>query len=178
MTLKLPYGLRDVKFRAITYPLGVETVSATLIDLPASQKLTFSDTESFVELRGDDTVQASRGDGTIVSWALDAGGIDLTAYACMAGGTVTTSGTAGTTVHTYSKTKNDARPYFQIEGQSISDNGGDFHTLIYRAKADGSLDGEATDGAFRLTVASGKGYPNATGDVYDFVDNATETPIA
>lgn len=178
MALKLPFGLRDVKLRAITYPAGVETVSSTAVDLPASRTLSFNDTEESTELRGDDSVQASHGNGTTVEWSLEAGGIDLVAYAIMAGGTVTSSGTTPNVTKTFSKTKDDSRPYFQIEGQSISDNGGDFHTLIYRAKADGSLEGEQADGAFRLTSASGKGIPNEDGDVYDFIDNESVTPIA
>ena len=177
MALKLPYGLRDVKLYAITYPAGVETVSSTGVDLPASRTLGFSDTEEFQELRGDDKVQASRGSGPVVEWSLEAGGIDLAAYAIMSGGSVTTSGVTPNTKKTYSKLGADSRPYFKIEGQSISDNGGDLHAVIYKCKADGSLEGEFTDGEFFVTSASGKGYPNATDKSYDFVDNETVTAI-
>ena len=169
----LPYGLRDVKIRPITSVAGV--------DMPVSRTLTFSETEEFQELRGDDAVQASHGSGATVEWSLESGGISLAAYAIMAGGTVTTSGTGSTMKNVYKKIKTDARPYFQVEGQSISDNGGDFHTLIYRCKADGSLEGEQADGAFWLTKASGKGYPSLVtttlGAVYDFVENATTAAI-
>lgn len=174
--MSLPYGLRDVKLRPITMVGGVETVG-TGVDLPASRTLSFSESEEFEELRGDDKVQASHGSGPTVEWSLESGGIDLEAYAVMAGGTVTSSGVAPNIAKTFNKKVTDSRPYFQIEGQSISDDGGDFHTLIYRAKADGSLEGEQADGSFRLTSASGKGYANADDDVYDFIENDTVTAI-
>ena len=56
-TKALPYGLRDVKLT----PLGVDGATpGSAVDLPASQTLSFSETEDFEELRGDDTVQASQ----------------------------------------------------------------------------------------------------------------------
>lgn len=172
--MSLPYGLRDVKLS----PIDSDGTVGSAVDLPAGRVLTFKDTENFVELRGDDKVQASHGDGPTVEWDLEGGGISLAAYAVMSGGTVTTSGTGSTAKTTYNKKVTDSRPYFQIEGQSINDDGGDFHTLIYRAKADGSLEGEQSDGNFWLTKASGKGYANDDDDVYDFVENVTVTAIA
>lgn len=169
----LPYGLRDVQFRPIS---SAGVVSTTAIDLPVARTLSFSETEDFEELRGDDRVQASHGSGPTCEWDLESGGISLEAYAAMAGGTVTASGTTPAQKKTFNKKVTQARPYLQIEGQAISDNGGDMHGLIYRAKADGSLEGEMGDGAFWLTSGSGKGYANDTDDVYDFVQN--ETPVA
>lgn len=174
----LPFGLRDVKLT----PLGADGATpGTPVDLPVSRTLSFSETEEFEELRGDDTVAASHGSGPIVEWDLESGGISLEAYAVMAGGTVATSGVTPNQVKTYSKEITDARPYFKIEGQSINDNGGDFHCVIYRAKADGSLEGELGDGSFWLTSASGKGYGSleagSLDKVYDFVQNETVTAI-
>jgi len=174
----LPYGLRDVKLT----PLGADGATpGTPVDLPVSRTLSFSEAEDFEELRGDDAVQASHGSGPTVEWDLESGGISLEAYAVMAGGTVTTSGVTPAAKKTYSKKTTDSRPYFKIEGQSINDNGGDFHCVIYRAKADGSLEGEMGDGAFWLTSASGKGYGSLEAGnldkVYDFVHNETATAI-
>ena len=181
----LPYGLRDVKIRPISSSSsdGSDSVGSG-VDLPVSRTLSFSDTEEFQELRGDDRVQASHGNGSTVEWSLESGGISLAAYAVMAGGSVTTTGTGATLRNVYKKKSSHSRPYFQIEGQSISDSGGDFHTLIYRCKADGSLEGEQADGAFWLTKASGKGYgrhkpfDSSDGDVYDFIENATTKSIS
>lgn len=174
----LPFGLRDVKLT----PLGADGATpGTKVDLPVSRTLSFSESEEFEELRGDDTVAASHGSGPIVEWSLESGGISLEAYATMAGGTVTTSGVSPNTIKTYRKMETDARPYLRIEGQSINDNGGDFHCVIYRAKADGSLEGEMGNGSFWLTSASGKGYGSvesgSAGRSYDFIHNETTTAI-
>lgn len=175
----LPFGLRDVKLT----PLGADGATpGSSVDLPVSRKLTFKDTESFTELRGDDTVEASHGDGVTVEWELEGGGISLEAWAVMAGGQVNSTGVSPNVVKTYSKTITDVRPYFKVEGQSINDNGGDFHTLIYRCKADSSLEGEQADQGFWLTAASGKGYGSLEsgleGSSYDFIHNETTTAIA
>lgn len=175
----LPYGLRDVKLT----PLGADGATpGTAVDLPASQTLSFSETEDFEELRGDDTVQASHGSGPVVEWELESGGISLEAYQVMASGAIVASGTTPNEKETYTKFTTDARPYFKIEGQAISDNGGDFHGIIYRAKADDSLDGELSDGTFWISSASGKGYGSLeathTDKVYSFVHNETATAIA
>lgn len=177
-TKALPYGLRDVQLT----PLGVDGATpGSPVDLPASQTLSFSETEDFEELRGDDTVQASHGSGPIVEWELESGGISLEAYQVMAGGSIVTSGVTPNVTKRYSKSINDARPYFKIEGRAINDNGGDFHGIIYRAKADDSLEGELSDASFWITSASGKGYGSLEGAylnrVYDFVHNETETEI-
>lgn len=174
----LPFGLRDVKLT----PLGADGATpGTSVDLPVSRTLSFSETEEFEELRGDDTVAASHGSGVVVEWSLEAGGISLEAYAVMAGGTVTSSGSTPAMKKVFSKSETSARPYFKIEGQSINDNGGDFHCLIYRAKADGSLEGEMANGSFLLSSASGKGYGSletgSLGKSYDFVHNETAVAL-
>lgn len=175
----LPYGLRDIKLTRLTAD-GTATLGVP-VDLPASRTLSFSETESFAELRGDDRVQASRGGGPVLEWDLESGGISLDAYAIMAGGTVILSGITPNEKKTYRKLSTDSRPYFKIEGQSINDNGGDFHGIIYRAKADGSLDGTMSDSEFWLTSCSGKGYGSLEAAfidaVYDYVHNETVNTI-
>ncbi len=177
-TRALPFGLRDVKLT----PLGADGgTPGTAVDLPVSRTLSFSEDEDFEDLRGDDTLVASHGSGPTVSWDLESGGISLEAYAVMAGGTITSSGVSPNAKKTYSKSITDGRPYFKIEGQSINDNGGDFHCVIYRAKATESLEGELSDGSFWLTSASGKGYGSLEavpiGKVYDFIHNETAVAI-
>lgn len=169
----LPFGLRDVKLKSI----NAAGALGSAVDLPVARTLSFSDTEDFEELRGDDQVVASHGNGVVQEWELEAGGISLEAYAIMAGGSVTTTGVTPNQKKTYSKSITDSRPYFFAEGQAISDNGGDMHGVLYYCKADGDLEGEFADGQFFLTAASGKGYANAAGKVYDFVQNETVTAI-
>lgn len=174
----IPYGLRDV---TIT-PLGQDGKTVgTAVDLPISRTLSFSETEDFEELDGDDAKQGEHGAGPMVEWSLEAGGISLEAYSALAGGVVTLSGTTPNQIKQFRKLATDARPYFKVEGQAISDNGGDFHGKIYCCKADGALEGTMGYGAFWLTAASGKSYASkeaiGTGRLYDYVQNETATTI-
>jgi len=171
-----PYGLRDVKITPITTTAGVGAYG-TMIDLPNAQTFSFSESEDYSELRGDDKVAAKRGNGPTVEWTLENGGISLEAYAAINGGTLTVSGTGATTKKTYKKKATDARPYFYVEGQAISESGGDFHAIVYKCIADGSLEGELKDSEFWISKADGTGIGNTAGDLYDFVENATKTDI-
>jgi hypothetical protein len=150
------------------------------VDLPNAQTFTFSDSEDFEELRGDDHLVTSHGNGSEVDWELGAGGISLEAYQVMNGGTVTTTGVTPNTAKTYSKNIFDVRPSFRVEGQSISDAGGDFHAIVYRCKATGEITGSQEDGKFWITDAKGTGYANIAspvGRLYDFVQNETAVVI-
>lgn len=169
----LPYGLRDVKIT----PIDVAGAYGTFIDLPVSQTFKWSDTADFSELRGDDQKQAEREAGGSVDWDLDSGGIRLEAYAAIAGGTVTTSGVTPNLIKTYSKKGTTTRPYFRVDGQAISDNGGDVHVVIYKAKATGDIEGEFTDGEFMVSSCSGSSSPNAADDLYDIIQNETASAI-
>ena len=125
----MPFGLRDVKLKPVDAGTGV---AGTAVDLPVSRTFSFSESEDFEELEGDDITAASHGSGPKVEWELEAGGLSFTAYKTMAGGTITESGTTPAQTKVYSKLATDARPYFQVEGQAISDSGGDVHCVVYR----------------------------------------------
>ena len=170
----LPFGLRDVKIR----PLTGETAGSP-IDFPNSRTFSFSETEDFEELRGDDGVVAVRGMGASADWELEGGGISFEAVRGMYGGTIIETGTTPNQIKTFRKADTDSRPYFQVEGQAISDSGGDFHVLLYRCRATGELSGEMGDGSFWLTGASGRAIGRSSDRrVYDFVQNETVTAIA
>lgn len=171
----LPYGLRDVKLTP--YTTG-EALGAS-VDLPNSRTFSFEESEDFEELRGDDKVVATRGQGPSVSWELEGGGISLEAYAVMNGGTVVNTGVTPNQVKTYTKKSTDTKPSFKVEGQAISESGGDFHVVIYKCKATDGVEGELSDGAFWLTSASGTALGRTSDDkVYDFVQNETATAIS
>lgn len=180
-TIPLPYGLRDVKITPYT-DAAATTLAGASIDFPNGRTLSFSEAEDFEELRGDDAVVTTRGKGAQVSWDLEGGGLSLEAVAAMYGGTITSSGVTPNQKKTYTKAKDDSRPFFRVEGQAISDTGGDVHAVIYRCRATGDLSGEMADGAFWLTGASGVGLPSlVSGDddaIYDLVQNETATAIA
>lgn len=176
----LPYGLRDVKLTPYT-DAGATTLG-TAVDLPNARTFSFSEAEEFTELRGDDKIVTTRGQGASVEWDLEAGGLDLNALKVLAGGTVTTSGVSPAAVTTFTKKVTDSRPFFQVEGQVISDSGGDVHCILPRCRVTGNIEGEFSDGNFFLTSGSGAALPSLkTGDVdtlYKFVQNETAIAIS
>jgi hypothetical protein len=172
-TTALPYGMRDIRISTLNDDGSLQTP----VDLPNAQVLSFSEAEDFEELRGDDQVVALRGKGPKVEWSLEAGGITLAAYKAIVGGTNTTTGSTPNQVKTYRKLGTDARPYFKAEGQSISDSGGDFHSILYKARASENIEGSQEDGKFWITKLGGTAIPNTSGILYDFVQNETATAI-
>jgi len=175
----LPYGLRDVRLTPYTDASAL-VLASTSIDLPNAQTFTFTDSENFEDLRGDDHLVTSHGNGSNIDWELAAGGISMEAYQAMNGGVVGTTGITPNQVKTYSKGIYDVRPSFRVEGQSISDAGGDFHCVIYRCKATGDLSGSLEDGKFWISGAKGMGYANLASPLnrlYDFVQNETAVSI-
>lgn len=172
--LTLPYGLRDVKLT----PYNADGITlGTSVDLPASQTLSFSEAEEFAEIRGDDALLAVRGQGPSVEWDLESGGISLPAYIVLAGGTLTSSGTTPAQIQKVAKAGTQARPYFKIEGQAISDSGGDFHVIIWKARVNDTIEGEFGDGAFFVTSCSGIGLPDNAGKLYDLIQNETAVAV-
>lgn len=174
----LPFGLRDVRLT----PMNADSSLGTPVDLPASRTFSFSDSSDVVNLEGDDVIVAAHDQVPTVDWDLEAGGISLAAYLVMAGGTIVTTGTTPATKSTYTKLVTNARPYFKVEGQAISDSGGDMHAVVYRCKVTGSLDGEFGNGAFFLTKCKGTGFGDTqgaspTGKLYDFILNETAVAI-
>lgn len=170
----LPYGLRDVKLT----PIDAAGDLGTAVDLPNSRTFSFEENEDFEELRGDDRVVATRGKGSSVGWELEGGGISLEAYAVLNGGEVVLTGTTPAQANTYTKLTTDAKPRFQVEGQAISESGGDFHVVLPNCKASEGVSGELADGAFWLTGASGTAIGDPTTDVlYEFVQNETAVAI-
>lgn len=167
----LPFGLRDVKLTPVAFD---GSSPGSPVDLPNSRTFSFEETEDYEVLRGDDTEVASRGNGPTVSWELESGGISLAAYAVMAGGTVAVTGVSPNEVRRYRKLSTDTRPSFRVEGIALSESGGDMHGIVYVCKADDSLSGEFSDGAFWLTSASGTGRRRVSDNgLYDFVQNET-----
>lgn len=173
-TTPLPYGLRDLKVAL----LDSADTPGTKVDLPVAQTLSFAEAEEFQELRGDDKVVAIRGRGPKVSWELEAGGISLQAYAVIGGGTLSLTGVTPNQIRKVNKKVTDARPYFYMEGQVISDSGGDFHAVLYKCRADSDLEGEFKDGEFAMLSCSGTGIGHSSTDnLYDLIHNETTTAI-
>lgn len=172
----IPFGLRQVKLVPLD-AAGAE-VTANAVFLPASRTFTFSETEDYETLEGDDVTVASHGAGPTVGWELEGGGISLAAWKVLAGGATVTSGSTPAAVNTFTKLNTDSRPYFNVYGRAISDNGGDFHAIVYRCKADGDLEAGMENGSFLLTSASGTGFGDVTtAKLYEFKHNETAVPL-
>jgi hypothetical protein len=169
----LPYGVRDLR----VYPLTGET-PGTGVDFPRARQLSFSEAESFDDLRGDDGLVAVHGKGPQVNWQIEQGGLTFAAFQVINGGTIATTGVTPNQVTTYTKKGTDIRPYFKMEGQVISDSGGDFHIVLYRNRATGDMKGDAKEGAFWLLGASGISLPRASDSMlYQLVQNETAAAI-
>lgn len=185
-TIPLPYGLRDVKITPYT-DLTRTVLAGSSIDLPNAQTFTFTEAEDFEDLRGDDQLQTSHGKGPVLNWDLESGGISLEAYAAIAGGSVGTTGVTPNQIKTYSKDTigtTAVRPFFKVEGQAFSDSGGDFHGVVYAARATGDIKAEMKDGTFMIPTTSGKGFGSKllsgppVNRLYDWVQNEAAAGVA
>lgn len=172
----IPFGLRQVKLVPLDNAGAEVTASGVL--LPASRTFSFGDTEDFESLVGDDRTIASHGAGPTVDWELEGGGISLAVWKILSGGGTVTSGSSPAAVNTYTKNVADSRPYFNVYGRAISDNGGDFEAKVFKCKADSSLEASLENGSFLLTSASGKGYgADADGKLYTFTHRETAVAL-
>lgn len=173
----LPFGIRDIKLRA----LDNTDTPGTSVDLPAARTLGFAESEDFTELRGDDSLVAIHGSGPTISWSLESGGISVDAWKLISGGSVTSTGTTPNVKKVLSKLGSDSRPYFQCEGQSISDNGGDMHALLYKCKANADIGGEFSEGGFITPGIDGLGLATTQasniGKLWDLIHNETAVAV-
>lgn len=154
----LPYGVRDVKLTQYTDALGMVLGDAS-VDLPYIQTLNFTEAEEFAELRGDDKLITTRGRGSMVNWDLESGGLPISAWAVVTGGSVIERGLEPNREIELQKKATQARPWFRIDGKIISDSGGDILVRIYRCRANGDITANFTDGEFTTSQVAGVGYP-------------------
>jgi hypothetical protein len=154
----LPFGMRDCKIFPYLDAQGT-ILAPEGFDLPHMQTFSFADAEDYVDLRGDDELVATHGNGAQVNWSLEAGGIALQLWAIFTGGQIIETGVAPNRVITLRKLSDDARPYFKVVGQIMSDSGGDVTACVFRAKCNGDISGQFGDGAFFITSADGIGLP-------------------
>lgn len=172
---KYPFGLRDAKLYPFLDQNGTQLAEEGF-DLPAAQTFSFADSEDFTDLRGDDELLASHGNGAQVNWTLEAGGISLQAWAILTGGQIIEAGVAPNRTITLRKCSDDVRPYFQVRGLAMNDNSGDTVAVVYRAKCNGDISGTFGDGTFFVTSADGIGLPlPGTKLLYDFIQHESRT---
>src|SRR5688572_22421368 len=102
----LAFGLRDVKLTPYA-DAGGNTLGSTSYDLPNSRTLSFSETEDYTDLRGDDRLVATHGAGAQVDWSLESGGVSLTIWSILSGGQRIVSGLAPNRVERLVKRSSD-----------------------------------------------------------------------
>ena len=175
-----PYGLRRVWITPYTDTDGT-VLGDTSYRLPLAQTLAFTETEDFDTLNGDDkTAVAIQGKGATVDGSLEAGGLDLQCYAIISGATLTESGTGNSLKRVVRKKGTDARPYFRVEGQVISNGGGDNVARIFRCKANGKIQADMKYGTFMVPSIDFQGTPMPGDDddyLYEIEFNATKTTL-
>lgn len=185
LSASIPYGMRDIHITGYT---NGETLAGTSLDLPNAQTMTWTESEDTDTLRGDDQVVVTRGQGIAVSWEMDSGGYAFDVVKTMYGHTLTDSGTTPDQVRVLRRRTDDARPYFQAEGQSISESGGDFHGILYKCKTSGDFQHQLQDqnfliynpqgDAFGLAAdRTGTGNPPTARTIYDLIQNETAVAI-
>lgn len=161
-------------------PLDNAGVKGTLVDLPAAQTLEFTEETASQVLRGDDAVVAQRVTIDNVSWSMDSGGISFEAYTIIAGGAVSSTGVTPNVVKKWRRMGTDAYPDFFMEGQSMSESGGDHHIVFHRAKAT-QISGTHQDQEFWVSHAEGNAIATLTaanvGAVWDMIANETAADI-
>jgi hypothetical protein len=154
----LAYGVRDCKLTQYADAAGT-VLGNTSVDLPYMQHLNFTEAEEFAELRGDDKVITTRGKGSTVNWDLEAGGLEVPAWAVITGGDVIETGLTPNRVQEIRKRATHQRPWFRIDGKIISDSGGDVLVRIYRCRANGNIQANFQDGNFQTSQIAGVGLP-------------------
>jgi hypothetical protein len=168
--------MRDIKVAT----LDNAGVRGALVDLPAAQTLEFTEETSSQVLRGDDSVVAQRVTIDNVNWTMDSGGISFEAYTVIAGGEVSSTGVTPNVVKKWRRMGTDSYPDFYLEGQSMSESGGDHHMVFHRAKAT-QISGTFQDQEFFVAHAEGNAIATLTaanvGAVWDMVANETATAI-
>lgn len=154
----LPYGVRDCKLTPYI-DAGGQVLGTISVDLPYMQTLSFSEAEEFSELRGDDKLITTRGQGAQVDWDLEAGGMSTPVWAILTGGSVIETGLTPNRIIELRKKSTETRPFFRLDGKIISDSGGDILVRIYRCRCNDTIDADFSDGEFMTTAVSGVGLP-------------------
>jgi len=175
-----PYGLRQLMLTPYVDMQGT-VLGGTSYPMPVAMTMGFSETEQFDELRGDDVLVAVHGRGAQVDWSLEAGGIPIKAWSIISGGMVLEEGVTPNRKVRLRKSVDDLRPYFRVDGRSVSDSGGNVVGRIYRCKANGRIQGDRRGGSFMTSSIDGVGLP-LVGDagrwLYEWIQNETDNPLS
>lgn len=175
-----PYGLHRLWICGYTDTDGT-ILAETAYRLPLARTLAFTENEDNDTLDGDDKASvAIQGKGATVSGTLEGGGLDLTTLAIITGAQLFESGVGPTLKRTLRKRGSDQRPYWRVEGQVISNGGGDNVIRIFRCKANGKIALDSKYGAFMIPSIDFMGTPMPGEDadyLWEIDFNASKTTL-
>lgn len=170
----------------ILYPFGLDDVSlylitsgsyGTAVDLPASRVFSYTPDIATENLEGDDQIVASHSQDRGGTWDLESGGIPIAGWEVLTGATASDSGTTPNEVTYMDITTSLSRPYFGVIGRAISDEGGDTHVQIWKAKCTDGPSGSFSGGSFHLVSASGVYVPDSSGNIIRLMNHETKVAI-
>lgn len=172
-----PFGLHRAWITGYTDTDGT-ILSTTSFRLPIARKLSFKVNEDRVTLDGDDKASvASAGKGKTLSGSIEAGGLNIMAWSLITGGQVIEDGVSPNRTKTWRLRGSDQSPYFRIDGQALSNTGGDFVARLYRCVA-GSASFDLGYGTFQIPNTDFTGQPMEGDDddyLFDLIQNETQT---
>ncbi|TDO18131.1 hypothetical protein EV580_1313 [Mycobacterium sp. BK086] len=163
-----PYGLHRVWITPYIDTDGT-ILADTSYRLPLARTFAFAESEDTDSLDGDDKAGvAQQGKGATADCSLEAGGLDLMCFSIFSGARLIESGVEPNVQRKLRKRSSDPRPYFRVEGQVISNGGGDTVARVFRCKANGKISADMKYGTFMCPTIDIKGSP-MPGDTDDYL---------
>lgn len=154
-----PFGLNRIWITPYLDTDGT-ILGPTSYRLPIARTCAFTENEDTETLDGDDKAAvAIQGKGATVSGSLEAGGMDLMCLSIISGAKLYESGLEPNLKRVVRKKASDPRPYFRMEGQAISNGGGDNIIRVFRCKANGKISFDMKYGTFMVPAIDFLGTP-------------------
>ncbi len=173
-------GIDDAKIFELTEDSASTLTYGSAVDVPGIQKVDLS--PSFTErgLKGDEKIMDYYINLDLIHWAFHSAKISLDVLAILEGGTITTTGTTPSQVHTYTIGSSSTPKYFKLEGKANYSAGevGDFHFKLYKCKAN-NLEVEYSTQDYAIVSASGLAIPTIyDSKIKEYIINETATSIS
>lgn len=131
------FGVDDAKLFPVTEDSESKFTCGTGIDLPGVRQISLTYEIEEKSLTGDEKVLDVSNKIKSVTFNMEYAKLSLEVLAQLTGGTYSTSGQDDTEVGTFTFGGGDLPNYFQLKAQILdtSNDGGDIHFCIYKAKA-------------------------------------------
>ncbi len=131
------FGVDDAKLFPVTEDSTENFTCGTGIDLPGVRQISITYEIEEKELTGDEKVLEVSNKIKSITFNMEYAKLSLEVLAQLTGGTYSTSGSGDTEKGVFSFGGGDLPNYFQLKAQILdtSNDGGDVHFCIYKAKA-------------------------------------------